>query len=305
MNKNPLVSILINNYNYGCFLGDAIDSAIHQTYPNIEVIVVDDGSTDNSREVIEAYADKIIPILKKNGGQASAFNAGFAASQGDIILLLDSDDIFSSEKVQEVVQVFERNSEVGWCFHPQTLIDTDKNVIFTENYDQSLSGEYDIRQQIKRGKLRKYLPSFGLPATSGICFHRSLLEKILPMPEVDTISLSDSYIKYLSLALAKGFVLAKPLSSQRIHENNAFTQRSDKRNIKARIDILTAYWMRVKYPFIVQFSDNTFSVGMAIYWKIGGVEEEYKQIMNSYLLMLNPLEKIKIYFKSFFYYIKM
>lgn len=304
MKKNPLVSILINNYNYGHFLGDAIDSALHQTYPYIEVIVVDDGSTDNSKEIIAAYGDKIIPILKENGGQASAFNVGFEASRGEIILLLDSDDIFNPEKVKEVVEVFESNSELGWCFHPQTLIHADKNVIFTENYDQSLSGEYDIRPQIKRGKLHKYLPPFGLPATSGICFHRSLLQKILPMPEADTIVLSDSYIKYLSLALAKGFVIAKPLSSQRLHENNAFTQRSDNRNVKARIDVSTAYWMRVKYPFTIQFSDNTFSVGMAIYWKRGGVEEEYKQIINDYFLMLNTWEKIKVYLKTIFYYIK-
>ncbi|MDY6897826.1 MAG: glycosyltransferase, partial [Cyanobacteriota bacterium] len=192
MTKKPLVSILINNYNYGRFLRDAIDSAIHQTYANTEVIVVDDGSTDNSKDIITGYGDKIIPILKENGGQASAFNVGFAASRGEIILLLDSDDIFSLEKAQEVVQVFESNSELGWCFHPQILIDTNKNEIFTKNYDQNLSGEYDIRPQIKRGKLHKYLPSFGLPATSGVCFRRSLLEKILPMPEADTISLSDS-----------------------------------------------------------------------------------------------------------------
>jgi glycosyltransferase involved in cell wall biosynthesis len=70
--QHPLVSILINNYNYGRFLTEAIDSALNQTYSNIEVIVVDDGSTDNSQEIIKSYQDKIIPILKPNGGQASA-----------------------------------------------------------------------------------------------------------------------------------------------------------------------------------------------------------------------------------------
>ena len=79
--NNPLVSILINNYNYGYFLGAAIESALSQTYQNIEIIVVDDGSTDNSREIIAHYGNHIIPILKENGGQASAFNAGFAASR--------------------------------------------------------------------------------------------------------------------------------------------------------------------------------------------------------------------------------
>jgi glycosyltransferase involved in cell wall biosynthesis len=68
----PLVSIIINNYNYGRFLPDAIASALRQTYERVEVLVVDDGSTDHSREVMTSYGDQIIPILKENGGQASA-----------------------------------------------------------------------------------------------------------------------------------------------------------------------------------------------------------------------------------------
>ena len=93
-NKSPLVSILINNYNYAQYLSQAIDSALGQTYTNTEIIVVDDGSTDNSREIINSYGNQIISVLKENGGQASAINAGFAASKGDIICLLDADDIF-------------------------------------------------------------------------------------------------------------------------------------------------------------------------------------------------------------------
>src|SRR5207248_11792671 len=85
----PLVSILINNYNYGRFLRDAIDSALRQTYTNTEVIVVDDGSTDDSRQIIAGYGSRIVPVLKENGVQASAFNAGFAASKGQWICFLD------------------------------------------------------------------------------------------------------------------------------------------------------------------------------------------------------------------------
>jgi glycosyltransferase involved in cell wall biosynthesis len=105
---NPIipVTVVINNFNYGRYLASAIDSALHQTYPRIEVIVVDDGSTDESRAVIAAYQDRVIPVLKENGGQASAFNAGFAHAQGDLLIFLDSDDILLPHVVEQVVAAF-------------------------------------------------------------------------------------------------------------------------------------------------------------------------------------------------------
>ena len=89
MNSKPLVTILICNYNYGRFLAEAIESALAQTWKNIEVIVVDDGSTDESREILTKYKGKIRIILKENGGQASAFNAGIAKARGEIVCFLD------------------------------------------------------------------------------------------------------------------------------------------------------------------------------------------------------------------------
>src|SRR5687767_6151914 len=86
----PLVSIIIDNYNYARFLPAAIDSALGQTYPNTEVIVVDDGSTDTSREVIRSYGGRVVPVLKENGGMMSAYNAGFSVSRGEVVVFLDS-----------------------------------------------------------------------------------------------------------------------------------------------------------------------------------------------------------------------
>ena len=91
MKSSLLASIIIDNYNYGRFIDETINSALNQDCENIEVIVVDDGSTDDSRDVIESFGDKIIPVYKPNGGQASALNAGFNKSKGDVIFFLDSD----------------------------------------------------------------------------------------------------------------------------------------------------------------------------------------------------------------------
>ena len=88
-----LVSIVINNYNYARYLGDAIDSALAQTWHPLEVIVVDDGSTDDSWSVIQRYGERVRAMRQPNGGQGAAYNAGFAASRGEWVLFLDADDL--------------------------------------------------------------------------------------------------------------------------------------------------------------------------------------------------------------------
>ncbi len=116
LSEETLVSILINNYNYGRFLGDAIESALGQSYPNVEVIVVDDGSSDNSREVMAGFGSRIKPIYRENGGQASAYNAGFDAANGEIICLLDSDDLHLPDKVATVVKILRGRPQAGMVF---------------------------------------------------------------------------------------------------------------------------------------------------------------------------------------------
>ena len=177
MKDRPLVSIIINNFNYAYFLSEAIESALQQDYKNIEVILVDDGSTDESRQIIAKYGDRLIPILKENGGQASTFNTGFAASQGDIICFLDSDDIFVPEKITELVQIFDERPDIDWCFHAVSLVDK-RTGNFLGVSEERGSRECDFRQVMKQGRL-----SFLAPPTSGLCFRRSLMEKILPMTE--------------------------------------------------------------------------------------------------------------------------
>src|SRR5262245_48637316 len=102
----PLVSILINNYNYAQFLREAIESALSQSYSHVEIIVVDDGSTDQSREIISSYGSRLTAVYKENGGQTSAFNAGVLASRGDILCFLDSDDYYYPGKIARIVELF-------------------------------------------------------------------------------------------------------------------------------------------------------------------------------------------------------
>jgi glycosyltransferase involved in cell wall biosynthesis len=297
-----LASILINNYNYGRFLRDAIDSALKQTYPHTEVIVVDDGSTDDSRKIIANYGDRIVPVLKENGGQASAFNAGFAASRGEIICFLDSDDIFLPEKVAEVMSVFERHRDIGCCFHPLRLIENDTATVLQAS-GEGRSHKWDLRPHIKKGKLPNEL-GFTAPATSGLCFRRSLLQQILPMPEASSVSISDNYVKFMSYALSRGFFLNRELALQRIHANNTYAFRDDNQQLTARIRVLTAYWMRIKLPSSARFTNKVLAAGIGGYWRTGGVQPEYKGVVKSYLSSVSVLERLEIVARALYHRLK-
>src|SRR5215213_9339269 len=105
LNDSPRVSVAIVNYNYARFLPRSIESALAQDWPNKEVIVVDDCSTDNSREVIRRYGDRIIPVLQpENRGHGAAMNAGFVHTTGEIVIFLDADDYLYPNTMRRVVE---------------------------------------------------------------------------------------------------------------------------------------------------------------------------------------------------------
>lgn len=108
----PVVTAVIPNYNYAGYLREAVDSVLDQTYENVEVIVVDDGSTDASREVIESYGERVTAIFQENCGVAAARNNGVAAGSGDFVAFLDADDRWLPDKVKKQVAAFV-DDEVG------------------------------------------------------------------------------------------------------------------------------------------------------------------------------------------------
>lgn len=106
--STPLVSIIIPTYNNGRFISFAIDSALNQTYRNLEIIVVNDGSIDDTKEIIKQYQGRIKYIYQANQGPASARNKGIKESQGKYLQFLDADDLISSEKIEKQVEFLEK-----------------------------------------------------------------------------------------------------------------------------------------------------------------------------------------------------
>ena len=111
--KEPLVSVIIPNYNYARFLRQSIDSALAQTYPNLEVIVVDDGSTDDSLAVLATYGSRIRCVTQSNRGVSEARNRGVLESRGGLLAFLDSDDIWLPSKIEKQVRWLLSDPEVG------------------------------------------------------------------------------------------------------------------------------------------------------------------------------------------------
>ena len=236
MNK-PLVSIIVNNYNYGRFLSEAIESALAQTYGSIEVIVVDDGSTDNSTKIIATYAGRITAICKQNGGQASALNAGFVVSRGEIVIFLDSDDLLFSNCVERVVQ--------EW---PQGLAKMHYRLRMLNQCGEDIGTQPGMELTLCSGDVRELLMTEGTyssPPTSGNAFARSVLTQIMPIPESSWVYCADGYL--YSRAPFFGLVrsIDECLGVYRVHGANAYSAPGsprDMRRDRMKLEYETKKW---------------------------------------------------------------
>ena len=237
----PLISILINNYNYSRFLKAAIDSALNQTYPHIEVVVVDDGSTDQSQAIITSYGSRIVPVLKPNGGQASAFNAGFEHSKGEILFFLDSDDTFSPDKVEKMVDLFAQlipNNSSILIFNALAAIDEHGSPLEVDSLSGScewrdlhrLNDQSDLLNKTltristsaevyKHATKYRYIPYLASP-TSGFTMTRTLAEQVFPLPSQNVKTSADDFLVKAASLSGDIYATNGVLTQYRIHGNN-------------------------------------------------------------------------------------
>lgn len=212
------VDIVIDNFDYARFLPSAIDSALAQTHASTRVIVVDDGSTDDSRSIIASYADRIVAVLKENGGQASAFNAGWAASSADVVLFLDADDVLLPETAARVAGAFDAHRAAVKVQYGMEVIDETgvRTGVTKPASHLPLSG----------GDLRRDVLTFPFDLTwmptSGNAFARWVLDRMMPIPEREFARCADWYLQYVS-ALFGPVVSERWIGAQyRVHGRNSY-----------------------------------------------------------------------------------
>jgi glycosyltransferase involved in cell wall biosynthesis len=173
------VSICIDNYNYAEYLGEAIDSALGQTYPHVEVIVVDDGSEDDSRSVVSRYGDQVMAVFQDNAGQGAAFRSGFTRSSGDIVFFLDADDRLRADAAEVVVRAFASKPDLVKVQYRMAVIDAegdDTGVLWPPMGAILPSG--DLRAAVVRFRSYPWQP------TTGAAFAASFLRRVLPEDDV-------------------------------------------------------------------------------------------------------------------------
>lgn len=126
--KNPLISVIVPTFNRENFIGYCIDSILEQTYQNFELIIVDDGSNDSTKDILQRYYDKIKIIRQENKGVSAARNNGLKIAKGDYIAFCDSDDTWLSEKLAIQVNFFDKNPQAIVCYTEEIWIRNGKRV---------------------------------------------------------------------------------------------------------------------------------------------------------------------------------
>jgi hypothetical protein len=211
--QTPLkFSIVIANFNYGRFISQAIDSALGLDWPDVEVIVIDDGSTDHSRKVIDAYGARITSLFQPNAGQLAANNVGFAATRGDVVIFLDADDILLPDMAREVAAVW----RPGVSKVQVQVQRIDENEGKLKSILPRLDGVPSAAQ------IRKWAAKFNeypSPPGSGNAYARSFLERIFPI-DASRDSSTDTTCIAMAPFIGDVITIARPLALYRMHNSN-------------------------------------------------------------------------------------
>jgi hypothetical protein len=249
MQKDPLVSVVVNNYNYCRFLEQAIQSALDQTYPRVEVLVVDDGSTDDSAAIIQSFGDRIRPFFKKNEGQASTYNRGFQEAHGDLILFLDADDFLFPTAIEKSVAL--------WTSETVTKIHFPLSVVDIAGHQ---TGAILPTGVLSTGDVKPAILADGnytAPSGSGNLYSRAALAQILPMPEKQWLVGADTWPIYLTPLMGEVRACSEPLGAYRVHGANLDSRtridgsflRSQMDNQRRRDDLLTGWCAAHSLPY--------------------------------------------------------
>jgi glycosyltransferase involved in cell wall biosynthesis len=219
--KNPLVTVIALCYNHEKFLEECLQSVVNQTYTNVEIIVVDDFSTDTSREKILAFKKKKpsvqIILNDKNLGNCRSFNQAFHISKGKYIIDFSTDDVMLPEKIEAQVKLFESSEKIGVVFSDADFIDKNSNFL-SNNKKGLLLPEGNVYENLLKGKV------FNMPAS--MMMRRTILEQLGGYDEALSYEDFDFWVR--SSRICEYGYVPKLLSFQRISKGSHSTKSIQK-----------------------------------------------------------------------------
>lgn len=213
MKSPPFISVVITCYNYARYIGAAIDSALSQSYPRKEVIVVDDGSTDESGTIIASYGAKVRAFEQRNQGHIAACNRGFSLVRGDVVMFLDADDVLEAGALARVAEVWTPGcSKIQFELRIIDALGDDMGRRFC-NFPSHYGSEQVRKEFSQTGTYR-------WPVTTGNAYARSFLEPMFPL-EIERAP--DGYLNTVAPVYGDVVTIAEVLGSYRVHGNNLWS----------------------------------------------------------------------------------
>jgi len=223
----PLVTALINTYNYGRYLPFAINSVLAQTYPHLDILVVDDGSTDHTSDVLKQYGSRVRVIRTRNGGQGHAFNVGIPASKGDLIMLLDADDTWLPTKVERMVEEARQRPKAAMLYHRFQNIDNQGRELALPQPFTLTNGDY-------RENYLKSGGSWWSPITSVLAFRPDHIKRALPLPTYAVREGADTLLTDFCAVTTQIASIPDCLTLRLLHGANLYASGRDDRIYRTR-----------------------------------------------------------------------
>lgn len=300
--NSPLVSIVFTSYNHREYLKQALDSLVNQTYPNLEIIIIDDCSTDGSQEILKEYEyyDNINLKLetKNSGSYVKASNYGASFAKGEYILFAQCDDFAEANQIKILIKEFEKNPSVGVVFSKSQLVD-EKGMVFTDDFvgrEKSFKDSVNKTNLISGSKMKEFLSfSCVIPNLSAALIKRELFERVN--------GLSDSYLVvadwefWLDITEETDFFyVEKPLNYFRQH---GMTIRSSVKMKTQIIEIFKMFYNHISKNKLTSIQKHKLKKGAGAVWFSYFVENK-KAWLDCFLTARSEIKQIE---KNHLYYL--
>ncbi|MFC4209931.1 glycosyltransferase [Pedobacter lithocola] len=299
--SQPLVSVIFTSYNHHEFLKQALDSIVDQTYSNLEVIVIDDNSSDGSQEILKEYygrSNVSLHLLEKNtGSYVKASNYGIPFAKGEFLMFAQCDDYAAPEQIQELMKAFSIDEKIGVVYSRSNLVDEYNNILVDDfvGREKAFKANHYKNSIIPKHQMRDYLTfSCVIPNLSAAIIKKDLYIKAGCLPK--DYSMAADWALWLNLSeLTDFYYITKCLNNFRQHGTTIRSQTKIKVQIE---EIYAIFYNHLKKYNITGKTKTKFKIGAASVWFAYFIENTKAAIISfpSVTSSLFKLEKFNLYY---------